>query len=85
MEPALLRVEIETRHETDMRRGKSHSLTLFAERSGQRWIVLDADGNFWELPEGDDPWQRRQPFYPTDDIDLDMVPGHYKQLLGLPN
>jgi hypothetical protein len=60
------------------------SLTLFADRSGQRWIVLDGEGNLWELPAGDDPWERRQPFYPSEEMDLDLVPGHYKQLLGLP-
>jgi hypothetical protein len=67
-----------------MQREKTHALTLFAERRGQRWIVLDSDGNFWELPAGDDPWEHRQPFHPTDEMDLDLVPGHYKQLLGLP-
>ena len=63
---------------------KRETLTLFVDRCGQRWIVMDSEGNFWELPEGNDAWENRLPFYPTDEEDLDMVPGHYKQLLGLP-
>ncbi len=63
---------------------KRQVLTLFADRQGQRWIVLDSEGNFWELPEGNDPWAHRQPIIPPDELDLDLVPGHYKPLLGLP-
>lgn len=60
------------------------SLTLFADRTGQRWIVLDAEGNFWELPKGNEPWEHRQLVSGAEDMDLDLVPGHYKHLLGLP-
>jgi hypothetical protein len=63
---------------------KKQALTLFVDRSGQRWVVLDGEGNFWELPAGDDPWEHRQPVYSKEEMDLDLVPGHYKQLLGLP-
>jgi hypothetical protein len=63
----------------------SRKLTkLYADRSGQRWVVLDSEGEFWELPFVDNPWEHRRPFEPTEDSDLEPVPGHYKHLLGLP-
>jgi len=59
--------------------------TLFVERSIQQWIVLDAEGNFWIVPsDNDNPWSQRQPFYPTEETELEPVPGHYKYMLGLP-
>jgi hypothetical protein len=57
---------------------------LFVEQSLQRWIVRDPEGRFWILPLVGDPWEQRQPFYPTDETNLEPVPGHYKDLLGLP-
>ena len=57
---------------------------LFVERSCGRWVVRDPDGNFWLLPSADDAWDRRQPFQPTGETDLEPVPGHYKDMLGLP-
>jgi len=59
-------------------------MKLYADRSSRRWIVLDSHGDFWELPAVDNPWEHRRPFQPTEDTDLDPVPGHYKHLLGLP-
>jgi len=60
-------------------------VTLFVDRSTQRWIVLDHEGNFWTVPNDlEKPWDQRQPFYPTDDTELQPVPGHYKSMLGLP-
>jgi hypothetical protein len=32
----------------------------------------------------DKPWEERQPFTPSDETELESVPGHYKQMLGLP-
>jgi hypothetical protein len=59
--------------------------SLFVDRSTQQWIVLDGEGNLWILPNGDDnPWNQRQPFNPTDETELEPVPGHYKYMLGLP-
>jgi hypothetical protein len=57
---------------------------LFVERVSQRWIVRDPDGEFWILPGGENPWDRRQPFLPTEESELEPVPGHYKYMLGLP-
>jgi hypothetical protein len=57
---------------------------LFVERSSQQWIVQDPEGNFWLLPYVDNAWSQRQPFYPTEETELELVPGHYKNMLGLP-
>lgn len=57
---------------------------LFVDRSSQQWIVRDSEGNFWMLPDVENPWDHRQPFYPSDETQLEVVPGHYKYMLGLP-
>jgi hypothetical protein len=60
-------------------------LALYVDRSTQQWIVLDRQGNYWLVPLSDDNgWDRRQPFYPTEQTELEPVPGHYKYMLGLP-
>ena len=59
-------------------------MRLYADRTSQRWIVLDLEGALWELPAGENPWDHRQPFFPTEETHLSPVPGHYKHLLGLP-
>ncbi len=69
--------------------GPYHSATkrvaaIFADRSSQQWIVQDPDGRFWVVPSVDNAWDHRQPFHPTEDMDLEPVPGHYKDMLGLP-
>ena len=57
---------------------------LFVDRSSQQWIVLDAEGNYWIVPNNVlDPWNQRQPYYPTEETELELVPGHYKAMLGL--
>ena len=59
--------------------------TLYVDRSNQQWIVLDPEGNFWIVPSGEDkPWEQRQPFYYSEETELEPVPGHYKSMLGLP-
>ncbi len=60
-------------------------MALYADRASQQWIVRDPDGNFWIIPLADDPWKHREPFHPTEETDLEPVPGHYKHLLGLPS
>jgi hypothetical protein len=60
------------------------AVTLFVDRACQNWIVRDSDGAFWMLPPAEHPWERRQPFSPTADTELEPVPGHYKDLLELP-
>ena len=61
------------------------NLALYVDRSTQQWIVLDRQGNYWLIPLSEDNcWDRRQPFYPTEQTELERVPGHYKYMLGLP-
>ncbi len=58
---------------------------LFVDRARpQHWIVRDPEGNFWIVPPVENPWERRQPFEPTEETELESVPGHYKHMLGLP-
>lgn len=57
---------------------------LFVDRTSRHWIVRDPDGNFWLLPPDYDGWERRVPFQPDEDTDLEPVPGHYLGMLGLP-
>ncbi len=59
-------------------------MALFADRSSRRWIVRDPEGNFWHLPPVENPWDHRAPYLPTDNSDLQPVPAHYKDMLGLP-
>jgi hypothetical protein len=48
------------------------------------WIVRDRDGRFWIVPPGEDAWERRQPFQPTGETELEAIPGHYLYMIGLP-
>ena len=57
---------------------------IYVDKVRHLWIVRDPKGNFWTLPPGDDPWERREPFEATAESDLERVPGHYKIMLGLP-
>lgn len=55
---------------------RKNVVTLFVDRSSQQWIVLDPDGNFWIVPsDNDNPWDQRQPFTPTEETELEPVPG----------
>lgn len=57
---------------------------LFVDRSGKRWVVRDPDGKFWVLHATDDAWVQREPLDPTPELDLEPVPGHYKDMFRLP-
>jgi hypothetical protein len=63
---------------------RKQGMTLYVDRSVHRWIVRDTEGNYWLLPVGENPWDHREPFMPTDETDLEPIPGHYKDMLGLP-
>jgi hypothetical protein len=63
---------------------RKRAAALFADRSSRRWIVRDPEGNFWLLPPTENPWEDREPHQPTEESDLEPVPGHYKDMLGLP-
>ena len=61
------------------------AVRLFVDRATQQWIVLDSEGTFWTLPtDNENPWDQRQPYYPTEEAELEPVPAHYKYMLGLP-
>jgi hypothetical protein len=57
----------------------------YVDRSTQQWVVLDAEGDFWILPDAENPWGHRRPFYPNDETNLEPVPGHYKIMLRIPS
>jgi hypothetical protein len=61
-----------------------HMVALFVDQSCQQWIVRDPEGRFWMLPSVERAWDFRQPYYPTEETELEPVPGHYKDMLGLP-
>jgi hypothetical protein len=50
----------------------------------EHWIVRDPEGNFWIVPSVENPWECRRPFQPTEETELQPIPGHYKFMLGLP-
>jgi len=58
---------------------------IFVDRAcPERWIVRDPEGNFWTVPCAENPWDYREPFHPTEDMELEPVPAHYKYVLGIP-
>lgn len=59
-------------------------IDIFVARASGRWVVRDADGNFWALPATTTPWDDREPFVPDEEAELEPVPGHYRYLLRLP-
>jgi hypothetical protein len=59
-------------------------VALYVDKTSQRWIVRDCEGNFWSLPSNGNPWDDREPFFPAEETELEPVPGHYKYMLGLP-
>jgi hypothetical protein len=63
---------------------KRSMVALYVERSSQQWVVRDPEGNFWTIPSVANPWDQRQRFYPTEETELESVPGHYIHMLGLP-
>ncbi len=63
----------------------SRTAAIFVDRTcTEHWIVRDPEGRFWIVPSADNAWERRRPFEPTEETDLEPVPGHYRSLLGLP-
>jgi hypothetical protein len=45
--------------------------------------TLCLQGNSWLVPFLDNPWDHRQPIQPSAEMDLEPVPGHYRDMLGL--
>ncbi len=63
---------------------KERKMSIFVDKSMQQWIVRDAEGRFWIVPADEEGWKQREPFTPTEETELEPVPGHYHYLLGLP-
>jgi len=63
---------------------KRSMVALFVDRSSRQWVVRDPEGNFWFIPSVENPWEHRQAFYPTEQTELEPVPGHYLHMLDLP-
>ena len=63
---------------------RTNRVALYVDRASEHWVVRDPEGNFWLLPSGDNPWAERQPYQPTEEADLEPVPGHYLYMLSLP-
>ena len=58
---------------------------IFVDRTRpENWIVRDPEGFFWIVPPVENAWEHREPFYPSEDLALESIPGHYKYVLGLP-
>jgi hypothetical protein len=60
------------------------TLALYVDRSSQQWVVRDHEGNLWSVPAAPDGWDQRQPYYPTEETELEPIPAHYRDTLGLP-
>jgi hypothetical protein len=59
---------------------------LYVDKAcANHWIVQDRNGRFWMVQPGENCWERRQHFEPTDETRLEPVPGHYRYVLGLPD
>ena len=52
--------------------------------SGQ-WIVRDPKGEFWLPPSVKDAGDERVPYEPAEEMDLERIPGHHQDTLGLRN
>jgi hypothetical protein len=58
---------------------------IFVDRTcTEHWIVRDPEGNFWIVPPVEKAWESRRPFQPTEETELEVIPGHYRSLLALP-
>jgi hypothetical protein len=69
-----------------MTSGRKSTSTLYVDRFSKQWIVCDLEGGFWIVPGGARlPGDQRQPFFPNMETELELVPGHYKHMLGISN
>jgi hypothetical protein len=63
----------------------SRGAEIFVDRTcTDHWIVRDPEGNFWIVPSVENAWEYRRPFQPTEENDLEAIPGHCRAMLGLP-
>jgi hypothetical protein len=64
---------------------EKRALSLYVSKACPAyWIVRDHQGQFWMVSPGENSWERRQPFEPTDETELEPIPGHYRYMLDLP-
>jgi hypothetical protein len=63
---------------------QNQKVSIFVDRTSQQWIVRDDEGVFWMVPAIADAWDHRRLFIPSEEIELEPVPGHYRYVLGLP-
>ncbi len=68
-----------------MKVGTKLVMSIYVDRSKQQWVIRDRQGDLWVLPVTENSWEHRQPYIPTEETDLEPVPGHYQSLLGLPS
>jgi hypothetical protein len=60
------------------------SSTLCVDHFTKQWVVRDPEGRFWIVPgDGSAPAKQPERFFPTEDTELEPVPGHYKHMLGI--
>jgi hypothetical protein len=50
---------------------KKRLVALFADHFSNQWVVRDTEGNFWVVPSEANGWDRLQPFFPTEDSELE--------------
>jgi hypothetical protein len=63
----------------------SRMAAIYVDRNcTEHWIVRDPEGNFWIVPPVENAWESRRPFQPTEETELEAIPGHYRSMLGLP-
>jgi hypothetical protein len=55
---------------------------LYVDRScPEHWIVRDLHGRFWMVPPGEESWERRRPFQPNEETELEPIPSQYNYML----
>jgi hypothetical protein len=56
---------------------KRRVAALYVDRNTQQWVVRDNEGNLWSVPPGENGWDQRSRFEPSEESDLEILPGHY--------
>ena len=56
---------------------RKRAVSIYADRLSQQWIVRDPDGNYWIVPVVDEPWDHRQPFDLTEEIEFEDEKGKW--------
>lgn len=67
-----------------MMTARKQGAAIFVDRSTEEWIVRDPAGDYWLVPSCEGGWEIRRPFAPSEETELQPVPGHYIHMLELP-